>query len=342
MDRIRPRHHYPDAISTRRDASVQHDVSVRAATDPSRVMYLVDEELSDRVVAAEVFGTILKLLRPHLGRVVVDAFVHDEPNLPPQVRVARDVIRDVGAARRSGGRWHVARGADPGAAVELDPHDDQHWRALVVYAAWSINVELFAPGRRLVDLGGLHDGVHASAALTPEERDTLTSRLGGIALITLEEHSARRRTDQRQASTGHHRERRVPSAALQAPRRAQQEHLARFRSEFNRWWEGGDTLTPTGEWDFLADAGYRDWSRGNIDAAVTAIRNRAAHDLGMHGDVPLTQLREFLTDQLLRDPPPDPSVLPHEEPDPRASQSVHPRRPPTREPNPKKPSNEPT
>lgn len=45
----------------------------------------------------------------------------------------------------------MARGADPGAAVKLDPHDEQHWQALMIYAAWKVAMSAFGLDRRVSD-----------------------------------------------------------------------------------------------------------------------------------------------------------------------------------------------
>jgi hypothetical protein len=140
--------------------------------------YVVDADLADRDDATLVCELVLEMLRPRLRLVVLDADSDFCDDLPDQVAQAQDRLRALAAAR--GARRGTRR---DGVIVELDPSDDAHWADLRTYAAWSINVDLWA--EPYVDhIGSLDDCGHAiSAVLTHEQALMLAAELTDIGPV---------------------------------------------------------------------------------------------------------------------------------------------------------------
>jgi hypothetical protein len=148
-------------------------------TDPEpipqpAVRYVVDADLADRDDATLACELVLEMLRPRLQLVVIDADSDFRDDLPDQVALAQQRLRAVGALRGAG---------DHGVTVELDPSDDEHWADLRTYAAWSINVDLWAEPY-VTRLGSLDDCGHAiSAVLTHDQALVLATELADIGPV---------------------------------------------------------------------------------------------------------------------------------------------------------------
>jgi hypothetical protein len=136
--------------------------------------YVVDADLADRDDATLVCELVLEMLRPRLQLVVLDADSDFRDDLPDRVAQAQDRLRAVGVLRGAG---------DGGVTVELDPADDEHWADLRTYAAWSINVDLWAEPY-VTRLGSLDDCGHAvSAVLSHEQALALADELADIGPV---------------------------------------------------------------------------------------------------------------------------------------------------------------
>jgi hypothetical protein len=136
--------------------------------------YVVDADLVDRDDATLACELVLEMLRPRLQLVVIDPDSDFRDDLPDQVALARQRLRAVGGLRGPG---------DAPAAIELDPADDEHWADLRTYAAWSVNVDLWAEPY-VTQLGSLDDCGHAiSAVLTPEQAHALAAELADIGPV---------------------------------------------------------------------------------------------------------------------------------------------------------------
>jgi hypothetical protein len=117
-----------------------------------------------------VCQAILTRLRPHLARAQVDAYSDYARDMPTEVRDVEAWLTDLGRAQSPACK-------DPGMAVVLDLRDDEHWRALWHYGAWSINAELW--GRDDADMGTLHDSAYSIVvALTDDDVETLEPQVG--------------------------------------------------------------------------------------------------------------------------------------------------------------------
>ncbi|MGJ7441173.1 hypothetical protein [Aquipuribacter sp. MA13-6] len=116
-----------------------------------------------------VCQTILTRLRPHLVRAEVDAYSDYAEDVPPDVRDVEAKLTELGRTQSRGRQ-------DPGMAVVLDLLDVEQWEALVAYAAWSINAELWGPDAR--DMGTFHDSSQSIvAALTAADLEALSEPL---------------------------------------------------------------------------------------------------------------------------------------------------------------------
>ena len=141
---------------------------------PPPARYVVDADLADRDDATLACELVLEMLRPRLRLVVLEADSDFGDDLPDLVAQAQGRLRAMGALQTAG---------DGAVTVELDPADDDHWADLRAFAAWSINVDLWA--EPYVDhIGSLDDCGHAiSAVLTHEQALMLAAELTDIGPV---------------------------------------------------------------------------------------------------------------------------------------------------------------
>jgi hypothetical protein len=148
--------------------------------------YVVDADLVDRDDATFACELVLEMLRPRLQLVVIDADSDFRDDLPDQVAAAQQRLRALGAPRGAGEigmTGETGMTGMTGMTVELDPSDDQHWADLRTYAAWSINVDLWAEPY-VTQLGSLDDCGHAiSAVLTHDQARVLATELADIGPV---------------------------------------------------------------------------------------------------------------------------------------------------------------
>jgi hypothetical protein len=150
---------------------------------PPSARYVVDADLVDRDDATLACELVLEMLRPLLQLVVIDADSDFRDDLPDQVAAAQQRLRAVGAPRAAGKTGNTGLTGMTGMTVELDPSDDQHWADLRTYAAWSINVDLWAEPY-VTQLGSLDDCGHAiSAVLTHDQARVLATELADIGPV---------------------------------------------------------------------------------------------------------------------------------------------------------------
>lgn len=152
-----------------------------------------------RAQSDHVCQAALDVLRSALGFVVVDAFTDYEEEITKDVRAAQTGLRELAAEQHP-------RRRQPGMGIEVDPRDDEQWALLRTYAAWSINVDLWA-SKYEEDLGTLHDCAHGiGVTLGPDELATLTDATVALGtwvpmteILTADrEAKDRRRADRRQ------------------------------------------------------------------------------------------------------------------------------------------------
>lgn len=139
---------------------------------------------------------LLELLRPQVQSLQVDAYSDHDDVMPAKVREVEDWIAARGEARP---RSNLGR-----MGVELDPLDDKDWQRLRVYAAWSINVDIFGNW----PLATFHDsGRSVTARLSPAQATTANQRLPaswkmvplGPILLAQKQQRRRARLDRRAA-----------------------------------------------------------------------------------------------------------------------------------------------
>lgn len=156
------------------------------SNDPERAAtYLVDKDIVDRGEAEIACRAVLDLLRPSLTHAKIDAFSDFREQMPKQARRAEEwLLRHDRTAGKGGGM-----------ACRVDTDNDEHWAMLRTYAPWSINVDLYRKEVAERPIANLHDcGYSISAELTGGQADRLTSDLGRIAPLILEDaYLARRR-----------------------------------------------------------------------------------------------------------------------------------------------------
>ncbi len=134
---------------------------------------------------------VCEVLRPAAGVAYVDAYSDYDDELPVVVADAQRELRELGRRRGTG---------DPGMAVELDPADEEQWQLLLSYGAWSIQAELWTPGR-VGELATLHDCAYSvSAELDADEAEELATRLGGLATLERLQTVRRRERETRRAA----------------------------------------------------------------------------------------------------------------------------------------------
>ncbi|WP_380165358.1 hypothetical protein [Jannaschia sp. R86511] len=159
-----------------------------------------------------VCQAILNRLRPHLVRAEVDAYSDYTRDAPPEVLDVETWLTDLGRTQTRGRQ-------DPGMAVVLDLLDVEHWQALLVYGAWSINAELWGPDSR--DFGTFHDGSDSIVvALTDADVRALAEPLQTHgSFISMKELDAKRLVD-KQARRASRRARRaaIVRAMFRRPR----------------------------------------------------------------------------------------------------------------------------
>lgn len=150
----------------------------RRAPAPSRqpserILYAVNVAHEQRDIAVLACAAVLEILRPDVRAISVDAYSDFRDQLPAEVEQVQAWLRARGASRRGG---------DPGMGIELNPGDAEDWRALSVYASWSIHVELDDGDGR--GLGTLHDcGRSITAWLRNEQVETLAERIAGFGTL---------------------------------------------------------------------------------------------------------------------------------------------------------------
>lgn len=136
--------------------------------------------IHDRALAVRACRAVLKLVKSHAARAVVDAYTDYRKLMPPDAEAAEDALWTMGKQQHK---------RDPGMNVELDLSNPEGWDLLDRYAPWSINVDVYdAAGDELVNF---HDcGLTVSAQLTVDQAPMLATDVGD-ALHVEKQHNAR-------------------------------------------------------------------------------------------------------------------------------------------------------
>jgi hypothetical protein len=144
--------------------------------DEHAAWYVIDEEIRDRAVASRVCGAVLSVMRPRIARAVIDAFTDFGKTITPEARAAEDELMALSSAQRNGQRrFHRP---SEGMNVDLRASNDQEWGLLLIYAAWSINVDLF--GGLDEHIGTFHDcAFDVTVKLSSDEAARLAGDLAG-------------------------------------------------------------------------------------------------------------------------------------------------------------------
>ncbi len=161
----------------------------------SRRTFVLDKDVTDRSEAEAACAAVFEVLGPVLRAVSIDLISDHTARMPPAIREAEAVLRDL-----ANGRTGTSR--DPRMGVEVSA-EQQEWSAAQAYAPWSINVDLL--GEDQTDLGTLHDcGYSIAVELLDAEAEHLRERLREVAPVRLlsdieQERKAERRQRRRQA-----------------------------------------------------------------------------------------------------------------------------------------------
>ena len=123
--------------------------------------------IHDRALAVRACRAVLKLVKSHAVRAVVDAYTDYRKLMPPDAEAAEQVLWTIGKQQHR---------RDPGMNVELDLSCAEGWDLLDRCAPWSINVDVYdVEGDEIVNF---HDcGLLVTARLTVDQAAKLATDL---------------------------------------------------------------------------------------------------------------------------------------------------------------------